>query len=164
MKSRSGGFTLIELMLVVTLAALLLGIGVPSFNSFVSGQRVKTAASDFSMAAVQARSEAIKRNAEIGVVSAAGGWKNGWCVIDPTKDCDPTASPQPDAISVQAAYSGLVMTSPNAVTEVVYLSSGRLKDQSTVSSLQISGASGSAVRCVSFDLSGLPKSKVGACS
>lgn len=152
MQPRSRGFTLIELMVVVALAAILLGIGVPSFSSFIAGQRVKTAAADFSMAAVYARSEAVKRNGEVGVVAAAGGWQDGWSVTSGAV-----------TLSTQTAYKGLTMNSPNDVAEIVYLGSGRLKEQAQISSLQITGEGGIAVRCVAFELSGLPKSKLGAC-
>lgn len=160
MPSRSRGFTLIEMMVVVTLAAVMLGLGVPSFKSFIAGQRVKTAASDFASAAVYARSEAIKRNAEVvlcmsatGITCATtGGWEQGWIV---------SVKASAVALSTQSAYKGLTMTS--AVTEIVYLGNGRLKEQTLVSNLQITGEGGSPARCVSFDLSGLPKSRLGNC-
>ena len=150
MRHTSRGFTLIELMVVVTIAGVMVGIGMPSFKNFVAGQRVKTAAGDFSTAAIYARSEAIKRNAEVGLVAAAGGWKNGWSVKAGTV-----------TLSQQAAFPALTMTS--AVTEVVYLGSGRLKEQVLVSSLQVAADGASSARCVSFELSGLPKSRLGNC-
>ena len=152
MQFRSRGFTLIELMVVVALAALLLGIGVPSFTGFIAGQRVKTAASDFSMAAVFARSEAIKRNADVTVTavsSGADGWKDGWTVASGGTQ-----------LSTQSAYSGLTFAGPSSA--ITYKSTGRLS--AAVANMTITGRDGSAVRCVSFDLSGLPKSKLGACS
>lgn len=151
MRSPARGFTLIELMVVVTLAALLLGIGVPSFKGFIASQRVKTAASEFSMAAVLARSEAIKRNADVTITAAsagATGWKDGW-----------TVAAGGTQLSVQPAYSGLTFEGPEAA--ITYQSSGRLS--AAVTGMTITGNSGSAVRCVSFDLSGLPKSQLGAC-
>ena len=151
MQFRSRGFTLIELMVVVALAALLLGIGVPSFTGFIAGQRVKTAASDFAMAAVHARSEAIKRNTDVtltAVSSGAGGWKDGWTVASGGTQ-----------LSIQSAYSGLTFAGPSSA--ITYKSTGRLS--AAVTDMRISGPDGSAVRSVSFDLSGLPKSKLGAC-
>ena len=144
------GFTLIELMVVVAIAAILMGLALPSFKSFIEGQRVKAAASDFAMAAIYARSEAIKRNGEVGVVAAATIWKDGWSVKAGAV-----------SLSEQAGYPALTMTS--AVTEIVYLGSGRLKEQALVSGLQITGEGGSFARCVTFDLSGLPKSRLGNC-
>ena len=146
----SRGFTLIEVMVVITIAGVMLGIGVPSFKNFVAGQRVKTAAGDFSTAAIYARSEAIKRNAEVGLVAAAGGWKDGWSVKAGAV-----------TLSQQAAFPALTMTS--AVAEVVYLGSGRLKEQVLASSLQVAADGASSARCVSFELSGLPKSRLGNC-
>lgn len=146
----SRGFTLIELMVVITIAGVMLGIGVPSFKNFIAGQRVKTAAGDFSTAAIYARSEAIKRNAEVGLVAAAGGWKDGWSVKAGAV-----------TLSQQAAFPALTMTS--AVAEVVYLGSGRLKEQVLASSLQVAADGASSARCVSFELSGLPKSRLGNC-
>lgn len=151
MPSRFRGFTLIEMMVVVAIAAVMLGLGLPSFKSFIAGQRVKTATGDFALAAVFARSEAIKRNGEVGMVAAAGGWKDGWSVKAGTV-----------TLSEQSAYPGLAMTS--AVTEIVYSGSGRLKEQTTPApSLQITGEGGKPARCVSFELSGLPKSRLGNC-
>jgi type IV fimbrial biogenesis protein FimT len=150
MRRMSRGFTLIEVMVVITIAGVMLGIGVPSFKNFVAGQRVKTAAGDFSTAAIYARSEAIKRNAEVGLVAAAGGWKDGWSVKAGAV-----------TLSQQAAFPALTMTS--AVAEVVYLGSGRLKEQVLASSLQVAADGASSARCVSFELSGLPKSRLGNC-
>jgi len=152
MQYRSLGFTLIELMVVVALAAILAGIGVPSFNSFIAGQRVKTAAGDFSMAAVFARAEAIKRNSDVtltAVSSGAGGWKDGWTVADAGGV----------VLSRQSAFSGLTFAGPTSA--ITYKNTGRMS--AAVTGMTITGSDGSAVRCVSFDLSGLPKTRLGAC-
>lgn len=152
MQFRSRGFTIIELMVVVALAALLTGIAVPSFSGFIANQRLKTAAADFSMSAVFARSEAIKRNADVTVTAVsggAGGWKDGWTVASGGTQ-----------LSIQSAYSGLTFSGPSSA--ITYKNTGRLS--AAVTSMSISGPDSSAVRCVSFDLSGLPKSRLGACS
>ncbi|MFD2270066.1 Tfp pilus assembly protein FimT/FimU [Undibacterium arcticum] len=40
-KFRNLGFTLIELMVTISIAAILLAIAVPSFRDFILGQRIK---------------------------------------------------------------------------------------------------------------------------
>lgn len=145
MKLKTRGFTLIELMVVVALAAIMASLAAPSFKSFVSGQRVKTAASDFAMAAIFARSEAIKRNADVTVTpatSGATGWKDGWSVAAGTIP-----------LSQQQAYNGVTFSGP--ASAITYTGTGRLG--ATVSTMTITGSDGSA-RCVAFDLSGMPKS------
>lgn len=151
MQFRVRGFTLIELMVVVALAAILLGIGVPSFNGFVAGQRVKAAAGDYAMALVLARAEAIKRNGDVTITAAAAGasgWKDGWTVASGGVP-----------LSVQSAFDGLTFAGPTSA--ITYQSSGRLS--AVVTAMTITGQDGSA-RCVSIDLSGMPNSTKGACS
>lgn len=84
---RHGGFTLIELMMVVLIAAILLGVGVPSFRSLIQDNRLKTHADVFVTTMNLARSEAIARNATVTVCSTSNGtgcsgtWSTGWIVF-----------------------------------------------------------------------------------
>jgi type IV fimbrial biogenesis protein FimT len=88
-RGRRAGFTIIELMITVAVASVLLGLAVPSFNQMIVGSRL-TAQSNEMVAAINlARSEAIKRNANVtlcrsGIGSttcagAAGIWQN-WII------------------------------------------------------------------------------------
>jgi type IV fimbrial biogenesis protein FimT len=154
MNRKPRGFTLIELMVVVALAAIMAAMAAPSFKGFVSGQRVKTAASDFAMAAILARSEAIKRNADVTITSVtagAAGWKDGWTVaVGGTQ------------LSQQQAYTGVTFSGP--ASAITYNGTGRLS--AAVTTMTITGTDGTA-RCVAFDLSGMPKSSKsssGSCS
>ncbi len=57
------GFTLVELMVTIAVAATLLVIAVPSFRSIINSNRLTTAANTVVNALNVARMEAIKRNA-----------------------------------------------------------------------------------------------------
>lgn len=151
MHFRHRGFTLIEMMVVVTLAAIVLGLGIPSFKDFIVGQRVKSAAYAFSTAAILARSEAIKRNTSVVLTQATGGWQNGWSVTVGTA-----------ILGQQDGFPGVTIASTAATpTAVTYLGNGRLGV--AVNALQFSGGSANHTRCISFDLSGMPKSRPGGC-
>lgn len=90
--NRQTGFTLIELMVTLAVAAILLTLAVPNFRDFLLNNRLTSVANEFIAAANLARSEAIKRgrNATLCVsnnsMSAAptctGGtdWGDGWLV------------------------------------------------------------------------------------
>lgn len=79
--NRQGGFTLLELLVTVTVLAILLTVGVPSFTQFVQNSRVTARTNDIVTGLNVARSEAIKRGAPITVtVTGGGGFHNGWCV------------------------------------------------------------------------------------
>ncbi len=61
------GFTLIELMVTLTVAAILLAIAVPSFTYLTVSSKLTTTANDLVAALNVARSEAIKRNTVVNV-------------------------------------------------------------------------------------------------
>ncbi|MFZ3221455.1 MAG: GspH/FimT family pseudopilin [Rhodoferax sp.] len=152
MRHSQRGFTLIELMVVVVMVAILLSVGLPSFSNFIVGQRVKTAAFDLASTLLLARSEAIKRNADVTVAPkvAADGWVGGWTVAVGTT-----------TLSEQAAYGGITITNPSIPASVVYQgASGRPAAGKTMFTL----SGGHSSRCVTVDLSGMTSTKTGACS
>jgi prepilin-type N-terminal cleavage/methylation domain-containing protein len=65
MKKAQSGFTLLELMLVVTIAGLLLAFGVPAMGNFFRNARITGAANDVMGALHFTRSEAIKRRVPV---------------------------------------------------------------------------------------------------
>ncbi len=90
MNQRTGkGFTLIELMVTLAVAAILLTVGVPSFRATVENNRLTTAANELVSALNLARSEAIKRGVRVTVCKSADGatcttsgdWEQGWIVF-----------------------------------------------------------------------------------
>ena len=78
--SLSAGFTLIELMVALAVAGVLLGVGVPSFRDGLLSNRAKAVATDIHLGFLMARSESLKRSANIDIVASGGNWTNGWTV------------------------------------------------------------------------------------
>lgn len=75
---RNAGFTILELMITVALAAVVLAIGVPSFRSLVVSNQTATDANNLVSALSLARSEAISRGLCIAVVPTDADWSTGW--------------------------------------------------------------------------------------
>jgi len=64
----SRGITLVELMIGLAILALLLGLGLPSFNAFLANSKVRNAAEGLQAGLALARSEAMRRNQNVEFV------------------------------------------------------------------------------------------------
>lgn len=87
-KSTMIGFTLIELMVTLALAAIILTQAVPSFNSLVQNNRLISQKNEFISTLNLARSEALKRGTRVTVCASTDqttcdttNWENGWIVF-----------------------------------------------------------------------------------
>ncbi|MBB3214358.1 type IV fimbrial biogenesis protein FimT [Herbaspirillum sp. Sphag1AN] len=78
----AAGLTLVELLIVLSIVALLLAAGVPSFRHYLQTQQVNNAAGDFLFALNLARSEAMRRGTRVDLAARDGNdWQSGWQVF-----------------------------------------------------------------------------------
>lgn len=70
MNRRDRGFTLLELMMVLVIAGLLIGLGVPAMGNFLRNSRMTAAANDALAAMHLARTEAIKRRVRVSICTS----------------------------------------------------------------------------------------------
>jgi type IV fimbrial biogenesis protein FimT len=130
------GFTLIEIMVTITVAGILLAIGVPAFQSFVQNDRDIGQANSLVGSLNYARSEAIKRGSPTGITvcpSALGqacdvgstAWAGGWIVID-TNNADCAPAPACTPLQTIPAMSGSNTLTPVGAAKagITFLSSG----------------------------------------
>ena len=75
---RVKGFTLIELMVTIAVAAVLLGIAVPSFQGIARNNAVKATANDLVSTITAARQQSMSTRSAISVLPSTGGWNKGW--------------------------------------------------------------------------------------
>lgn len=80
---KQAGFTLVELMVTLTVAAILLSIAVPSFTTFIQNNRI-TSATNLVVAHLQyARSEAVSKGLAVNVARSGATAKDlsqGWTI------------------------------------------------------------------------------------
>ncbi len=81
------GFTLIEMMMTISIMGIIMAIGWPAFQEFINSSRRSTTMNEFTASYHHAKSEAIKRNANVTICRSANGavcggeWENGWIVF-----------------------------------------------------------------------------------
>ena len=78
--ARRRGFTTTELMVTLGVVAVLSTIAAPAFRQMIATQRVRTAASALTESLWLARSEAVKRNANVSF-TLANGTLTGWNIV-----------------------------------------------------------------------------------
>lgn len=109
------GFTIIELMLVVSVMGILLAVGLPSLQNTVSRISTNTQAKTLVSSLSFARSEAIKRGGVVSICASSNGtdcaadaWGDGWAVfIDNNGDADGAAGSIDVGDQILRVYQGL---------------------------------------------------------
>lgn len=139
LKIKQRGVTLIEMMIALTITALLLTMGLPAFREFLQNTQIKNAAETTLGGITLARAEALRRNSLVRfqlVSNLTGGCATSasslnWVVslADPTGKCADTPLTAPaQIIQVKSAREGYpnvnVTTSGGAV--IVFNGLGRV--------------------------------------
>jgi type IV fimbrial biogenesis protein FimT len=84
----NAGFTLVELVITIAIAAIVVTVAVPGFQGFVLNNRMSGNANDMIATLGYGRSEAVKRAADVTVCASddgatcSGTWADGWVVLD----------------------------------------------------------------------------------
>lgn len=159
------GFTLIELLVTLAVAAILITVAVPGYQSFVRSNRLVAQANDLISALSLARSEAVRRGANVEVCVSSnftscgtGSWAQGWIVRDAA-----------GVIRSQRPLSaGTSLTAGTDVaTKVTFTPSGRTtipvgaNDASTTLTLCVTGSS--TGRAIQVERTGRPRVAEASC-
>jgi type IV fimbrial biogenesis protein FimT len=77
------GFTIIELAIVLSVAAILVTIAVPSFASLIKNIEITSATNDFFASINLARAEAVQRGTRVEMMPSGeeADWAKGWVVF-----------------------------------------------------------------------------------
>ncbi len=78
-RRQAAGFSLIELIVVLSILAILLGIAIPNVQDFLVNYRASAQANDLIADIAYARGEAARLGRSVRVV-ADGDWEDGWFV------------------------------------------------------------------------------------
>jgi type IV fimbrial biogenesis protein FimT len=152
------GFSLVELMTVLVIAAVLLVIAVPSYSVLSLRTKLKSYANELVASVYLARGEAIKRNAPMTMCistnpttptlptcTGGGDWNQGWIVVDQDGVVIKHQQPLPSGIKIFELSSLSTMT---------FQPSGILNTAATMTVCQDSPSVGIEEREVTFSTTG----------
>jgi len=153
-RANARGFTMVELLTVMSILVVILGIMAPSFGEFMAAQQAKALSYDLTGDLMLARNEALKRNASVTVSPPLGvGWEQGWSVVS-------VSGGVPEFLSTRnPAAQSVTVTGPATIT---FDSNGRVP--SATGPLGFTISSQSSHRCVQLDPSGRARAVYGACT
>jgi type IV fimbrial biogenesis protein FimT len=164
---KSKGFTILELMLTISIAAIMAAIAIPNLTDMLTKYRLSNENTSLMLDFVLARGEAATRSSRVtvcqssdGASCSAGGWNTGRIVfVD--KGTAGSVDAGDEILRVSAAMkSGDTMISTTAATFLTYDSSGSPSSNFTVSTCK-SGYSGAKV--IIYPTGRVRSDKIGIC-
>lgn len=158
----SRAFTLIELMVTISVLAVVIALAAPSFSTILRENRLAALSTELQGAMQLARSEAVKRRENIRVCRSNAGqtactngtnWAaTGWLIVRPNGN----------VLKVWDAIQGTVVTGPN--TGITFRSNGMSSSAATQNwSVTSSSCSGDQKRTISVNITGSATLSKGAC-
>jgi len=131
---RARGLSLIELLIVLSVGAILLAMAAPAFKSFVQNSRLTTQANTMVYALNLARSSAVKLDSTVEVCASTDGatcngaaWTGGWIVCYPVASCAVGGGPGANVLTVAPKLGGnnTANEQVGGALAVSYLSNGQ---------------------------------------
>lgn len=129
------GFTLIELLIAIAVVAIVLSLGVPSFERLIERNQLTTNINKLVSTLNLARSEAIKRNQRVKICDSAdfincgaGNYELGWIVFVDENNDGNLDNPTEQLIQVYEALPSNFTINPNltlGANDVSYQTNGR---------------------------------------
>lgn len=124
---KQNGFSLLELMITISIAAILLAIAVPSFQSLMANNRITSQTNNFLASLALARSEALKQGTGVSVCASANGsscagtsttdWSTGWIVFTDSGTIGSVDGSDTVLRVAEALRGGVVLTSISSSTQ-----------------------------------------------
>jgi type IV fimbrial biogenesis protein FimT len=152
---RRAGFTLIEMMVVVSVMAVMLTLAMPSLSALLEAQRLRSAAFDLVGDLTTARGEALNRRQSVSISPVSSGdWTSGWRVTEG------------DEVIRQRSPLGGSLSVSGAPGSIAYDPNGRLAAADGFIRIEIGSSAltdETRLRCISVDPLGRVRSDIGEC-
>jgi len=126
------GFTILELMVALTIAALLLTVGLPSFTTFLRNSEIRSTAESISNGLRVARTEATRLNKPVSF-TLVGGSDPGWAINEFNPATATLVQPPIQQYArVEAGKNSMAVTTPANAVAVTFNGLGRVISPSAI--------------------------------
>ncbi|GAA6144336.1 GspH/FimT family pseudopilin [Thalassolituus maritimus] len=133
MNSMPRGFTLLELMVALTVIAIVAAIAVPSMQDMIQNSKAERITGLFELDLQFARSHAISRGEVVRISARDGDIVNGWQIIAETSG---------DTLRQRGGLDdGVSITSRNDLDSVAFTAMGQIENVDTIA-IRIQGCTG----------------------
>ncbi len=150
------GFTLVEMIVTISVVAVLAAFAGPSMTTTIAHHRVEDAASDLCAVLFKARADALMLNNDVSVLPIGGNWAAGWRIPDPVNSGK--------YLQTHEAARAVAITLTGAST-VTYQFNGRIRGSVGIRFNVSSSVAGiSTAKCIAVDPSGRPYTQDGTCA
>lgn len=132
MRQDARGLTLLELLVAIAVMGVMLGVGVPSFQSLQRQMRADTTFHLITTALAAARATAVTRGVPVSVCPSGDGrrcdrhtaWEQGWIVFEHTDRGDQPASERAVLLHFGSLKGGIALRSTTGRTMLRFHPSG----------------------------------------
>lgn len=131
------GFTMLELMITLSIGAILATVAAPSYQSMMVQSRLSTQSNEFLTALHYSRSEAIKRGIRVTMCKSnsdkactnGSNWQDGWIVYSDSETAGEVGKVDgsDEILRVFPGMIGSTMTASNYTNWISYLPNGSSK-------------------------------------
>lgn len=163
-RRRAHGFTLVEVMMVITIMGVLMAIAVPGIKTLLNNQKMKSATFDLVTTAMLARSEAIKwsgaSGASISIVAPSNNFSNGWCIVFTSATTCSLSAPADGVMQIIKPTAKIAYVYQGTASPIIFTRTGRLAGGVPIKLLVTDDDNFVVPRCVTFDINGNAKVQV----
>ncbi len=139
MKTKNQGFSILELLVALSIAAILLVLASPSFSSLIANTRISTSANNFVSSLQIAKIESVARATTITLcvrnpdgdgclMPAPSNWQPGWIIFE-DKDSDKFVDAGESVLHISEPLASklTLKATPSITNAITYNSSGMLE-------------------------------------
>ena len=147
------GFTLVELLVVVSIAAILMALAVPSFSRLIQSTNISSSVNTFLADTRFARSESIRLGGGVVMCRSSSpeaanstcdtgsttGWETGWIIfhdLNNSRTRTSSGTGEEPLLRVQAPIASVDSIGSDSNTTFVYTATGRLRNLTGATKLQ----------------------------